>query len=83
MALTSVNTNLLNIQHDDIIWRQFAVYKFNLKYWQLASHQPRVAWKICYKRLLQFEKILTDLNMPLWTEDDYYEYWKTCYPHLY
>ena len=49
--------------------------KFSIKFTLIVSSQI-ISWKDCYFRIINFEKHIIKYNIPLWTQDDYFKYWR-------
>ena len=71
-----LNKNNYNLINNNIyLWKYLCLKKFNIEFWYklkiLENLNDNNFWKILYKKIFIFEKILIKLDIPLWNETNY------------
>ena len=76
--LLSTNKEYYKLLSDDNTYKLILRNKFSLNFIYKAQNII-ISWKDCYHRIKIFENLSSKYPFKLWSEDDYFAFWKIKY----
>lgn len=76
--LLITNKEYYKLLLDDNTFRLILYNKFSKNFVDKAK-QIIISWKDCYHRIKTFENLSSKYSIKLWSEDDYFAFWKFKY----